>query len=780
MAQPPPVTSASPLNGLAQDVRYAIRLLLRQRRYALVAILTMAVGIGATTTLFSVTYGVLMQPLPWKNAARVVVLKETRGGNAPRFGSFSDAAYLAWTEQASTIDGIAAWSERSATLTNAGDPERIRVNAASAGIFSVLGVRPLIGSLFTVRDETSPVIVISEGLWRQRFGGDPQIVGRTVNLDGSSHVIIGVLPDDAGYPDQQVRAWVPFPVRPARDNSMSMFQALALLRPGTSPAQAAAEGTARGRFAADTGMTTMAIFGSNGPIEITAQPLRDALTADVRRPLIVLLVGVSLLLVTATANIAGLQLARATTRRREISIRAALGAGTARVTRQLLVESLIVSLAGGGAGLAVAWPLHRVLPSLLPPDFPRVAEISISATVIGFALLISVITGVLVGVLPALRVRRFDLIASLAEDSTAPVGGGGRTGTARARMLIMAGQIAIACILLVNALLLGRSFSALLSIDRGYNPSGVVIGRVSMPASTHTPARRFGVLSQVLQRLSQTPGVSSAGFTSELPLTPGGSTAAFTLRSRAGNDGIVQVQASPRIVSPRYFAAVGMRVTEGRGFSDDDTDTSAPVAVVNRAFARRYLGRQPIGATVPMGVGYQQEQEDATVIGVIDDARYLTAGNTTQPEIYYVFTQLGGGLPVSTVTLVARTTGDPAALMAPLRTAVRDADATLAAEAVTTLEDRMLRGLARPRLYAILLGGFAAFAVVVAAVGLFGVLSYTLAQRSRELAIRRALGATRVDIVRLVTGQSTGVTLAGRSEERRVGKECRSRWSPYH
>jgi putative ABC transport system permease protein len=757
--EPPPAVSSSRFSGLAQDLRYSTRLLRRQARHALLTILTMALGVGATTTLFSVAYGVLMKPLPWPHGDRIVELKEMRGGNTPRFGAFTNAAYLAWREQPTTIEHIAAWSQRVVTLTGAGEPERIRITAATASLFAVLGVRPLLGSFFDQKEEASPVIVLSEGLWRQRFGGDPAVLGRLVHLDGQAYTVVGVLADTDGYPDRQTRAVVPYSIRPTTGNYLAMFNVVAALGPGVTPAQAAAEGTARGRLAADTGMTTLAIFGNNGPIEVTAQPLRDALTADVRRPLIMLLVAVGLLLVTATANVASLQLARATTRSREMAIRAALGAGRARVTRQLLVENLLVGIAGCAAGLAMTWGFHRSLPSLLPADFPRVNELAIDAVVVTFALLVSSGTSIFVGLLPALRVHRVNLVEALADEGTALPGAGMRTRTTRARIFIMAAQVAIACVLLVGASLLGRSFAAMMDADRGYEPSGLLTARLSLPATVYPPERRFAVLSQILERLAVAPAVTDVAFTSESPLTPGGSTAAFKLTSDRGD--VVPVQASTRLASARVFSALRMRVVSGRGFSDTDTETSQPVAVVNSAFARRYLENSPIGAKLPMGVGYQSEGAESVIVGIVDDVRYLTANDTSLPEIYYCYRQLQGKLPVQVVTLLLRTSGDPASLGPMLRTVVREVDSALVAEGIMTMEDRMSRTLARPRLYAILLGSFAAFALLVAAVGLFGVLSYSVSQRLRELAVRVALGARGADILRLVLRQGLVITVAG-------------------
>lgn len=751
--------------GVLQDIRYAARLAGRQPRHALLTIVMMALGIGATTSLFSVAYGVLWKPLPWPHAGRVVVLKETRGGNPPRFGAFSNAAYLAWREQPTTIENLAAWSQRVVTLSGTIAPERIRVTAATASLFRTLGVQPLIGSLFEERDETSPVIVLSESLWRQRFGGDPGALGKIVQLDGRPHTIVGVLADGMSYPDRQSRAIVPFAVPPASGNLLSVFNAIATLGPGITAAQAAAEGTARGRFAADTGMTTEAVFGGNGPIEIAAQPITGALTAGVRLPLIVLLAAVGLLLLTATANVASLQLARATTRGREMAIRAALGAGSLRVTRQLLAESLLLGSTGGLLGVALTIVLQRSTPSLLPADFPRVDDLAINATVIGFALILTAGTSIAFGLLPALNIRKSNLVEALASEGTAPAGAGMQARTARVRMVIMTAQVAVACVLLVGASLLGRSFMALLNADRGFDPSDVLSARLTMPESLYgSQERRFELIDGILNQLRTLPGVTEASFTSELPLTRGGSTAAFTMKSPTAQGGVVTAQASPRIVSPRYFSTLQMRAVAGRTFSDADTESAERVVVVNQSFARRYLGDSWLGSKLPVA-GYATGGDGnltATVIGVLDDVRYVSAQDqASQPEMFYSYRQMDRRLPVQTVTVLLRSSGDPAAVAGQLQSVIRQADERLVADVILPLEQRLLTTLARPRLYSVLLASFAGFALLTATLGLFGLLSYSVSQRARELALRAALGADRISIVRLMLRQGLTVTVAG-------------------
>jgi putative ABC transport system permease protein len=431
------------------------------------------------------------------------------------------------------------------------------------------------------------------------------------------------------------------------------------------------------------------------------------------------------------------------------------------VTRQLAIENLLLGFAGGLAGLVVAWWLHRLIPSVVPSDFPRVDDFKISAAIVLFVAFASVTASLICGLLPALYVRSLRLVDSLSENGSAAVGPRKNARTMQVRMLIIAAQLAIACMLLISASLLSRSFIALLNADRGYSPSGVSTARLSLPESLYAPERRYTIVDEILQRLKSAPGVVRASFTSELPLSPGGSTAALTVKAPRADGGLITAQASPRIVSPQYFRVMGMRIIQGRGFEDSDTQTSPPVAIVNRTFAKRYLSDSPLSATVPMGAGYQNADANATVVGVVDDVHYLSLAEPTQPEIYYSYLQLRHRVATPVMTLVVQTAGSSSEFVSTLRAIVREADASLAADAVSTMEERMLRGLARPRLYAFLLGGFAAFAIAIAGVGLFGSLSYVVAQRSRELALRTALGAKQIDIVWQVLRQGMTVAAAG-------------------
>jgi predicted permease len=741
--------------GIVQDLRYAMRLLRRQAGFSLLVIGTMTAGIAATTLLFSVTYGVLMKPLPWPDADRLVLLEETRGGNRPRFNSFSNAAYLAWREQPATIEEIAAWSPRQLTLTGVGEPTRIRAVASTASLFRTLAVHPLAGSLFEDADETSQrgdVVVLSERLWRERFGGDAAALGRTIELEGRPHRIIGVLPDRAAYPDRDTLAWVPFRVNPTTGGLMSMFEAIARLRPGTAVAQAGDEATARALAAPappNLEMTVRAIFGASGAVRVSATPLREALTSDVRRPLIVLLIAVGLLFAAATANVASLQLTRSMTRSREMAIRGALGAGSVRVTRQLVIENGVLALGGGAAGVAVAAALHRLLPSLLPPDFPRLPDLAFDLPVALFALVVSSLAGVAVGLVPARRARQLDLVRALSEDGAGSSGLAGAR-TARLRAIIMAGQVAVACVLLVGASLLGRSFIALVTADRGFDPSNVLIARVQLPSFAYPDHRRAQLIDAIVERLRAIPGVAAASYSDGPPLGIYGGTA-FMLDDR-------RVTAASRTVTPGYLAAMGIRILEGRDFTADDVATSRPVFIVNRSFAQRYLGPRPVGQRVR---GWVREGRDHwEIIAVVDDVRHR--GVTEPPELEIYRYRERDDLRVSTSpTVIVRTSGDPGALAPTFRAIVQQQDASVVIDSIGTMEDRVLASLAKPRLYAILLGGFALFALLVAGVGLLGTLSFAVAQRSREFAVRAAVGARGVDLVRLVVRQALVVGLAG-------------------
>lgn len=754
------------------DIRFAARMLRKQPGFALVAVLTMAMGIGAATTLFSVTYGVLMKPLPWPDSDRLVRIIETRQGREPRVrGTMSNGPYHEWVADHSTIEAIGGWLYQGASAMQIGGGDAITIPTVTMtpSMFTVLGARPLLGRLFVDDDQptgpaqtTKRVIILSYGLWREQFGGQPDVIGQIVQLDGKPVPVVGVMPREFAFPDRTTRAWTPWlppPVLGRGVLSMSIFSALARLKHDVTPAQAAAEATARARNAPDPGMTAVALFGGSGPAEIRAVPAIDLMTADVRPALVVLLAAVVLLLATATANVASLQLARAAGRRREIAIRAAVGAATARLVRQLIVESAMIGAGGGAVGVALTIALHRALPSLLPADFPRVDAVAVDWRILLFATALSMAASVACGLLPAWHARRVDLVTTLSEDGSAPVGAGIRTGTARTRTLIMAGQLAVSCVLLVAAALLTRSFVALLHVDRGYDPANVLTARVSIPAE-YSMERRITLLEQAAARLRPLPGVREAAFGNALPFLTSGGYRGFKMRPPIDPSLEVEVNTMQRVVSAGYFGALGLRVTAGRALKDSDVMTSPQVIVVNRSFAAKYLGAQPIGAVVP-NLGMCRGNTDRwEVVGVVDDMQQ-GAISDVQAEVFLPVRQVGCANALSQAIVVVRSTGDPLAYAAALRDAVREQAPALPLDSIMTMDQRVMTALAKPRLYAVVLAGFACFAVAIAAVGVFGVLSYSVAQRAREIGVRTALGARPSDIARLVLRQVAIVAAAG-------------------
>lgn len=756
-----------------QDARHGLRLLRREPGFALVAILTIALSVGATTTLFSVADGVLLKPLGWPESDRLVRITETRSGRPARIrGTITNGTFLAWRDDSSLLEGIGAYGTSVVTaVPGGGEPARLQIGRVTPSMLAILKVQPVRGRLFQVDDApmggtgrmpTATSVILSYGLWQQWFGGRDDVLGRDLQFDGLTVSVVGVMPRGFTFPDPETRAWTPMPVGSVVSDQggrrIQIFSALARLRPGVTPARAAAEGTARARTAPDPGFAAVAMFGVSAPPEIAATPAVEAMTADVRPAILVLLAAVGLLMATATANVASLQLARATTRRREMAVRAAIGAGAARLTRQLVVESSIIGGAGGLAGVMLAVALHRAIPSLLPADFPRVADIAIDLRVLGFAIAASIAVSVACGWLPAMQARRIDLVEALAADGASSTGGAWRSRTGRLRAIIMAGQVAAACVLLVGAALLARSFTALMHADRGYDPANVLSARVDLPAS-YTAARRVAFADALVERLRAVPGVTHAAAGNALPFLSLGGSFGFGMPSPRDPAIRQKAQTMTRVVGPDYFQALRLRVVQGRPLTDGDTLNSRPVIVVNRTFAAQYLGSTPLGARVPMPFG--EGRPDCDVVGVVEDMRQSDVTEPQSPELFASYRQMPARLMNAPLVIVARAAGDPTALVPTLRAAVRERDPLLVVDSIMTMEERVVSSLAKPRIYALLLGGFAVFALAIAGVGLFGVLSYSVAQRSREIGVRTALGAQPRDIVALVLRQAVMVAGTG-------------------
>jgi predicted permease len=744
----------------------------REPGYAAIAVLAIALGIGATTTLFSVTYGVLLKPLPWPEPDRLVRLEERRGGRTGRIPwTITNGTYLAWQES-STVDAIGGWMSISSTFNDGGEPERVRLGRVTPTVFTVLGARALVGRVFDARDAATRqvnTVILSHGFWQRRFGGAADIVGRSVRLDSLPYTVVGVMPPAFVFPDRETEVWIPSHVPQVYSDegksiSLQIFGAIARMRPGVAPAHVAAEGTARARAARDPGTTALALFGSADPPTITATPALDVVIAEVRPPIRVLLAAVLLLFGTAVASVATVQLARVAKRRREMTVRAALGASTARLARQWLTESVVTGIVGGVLGMAGARLLIELLPAVLPADFPRLSDITLDWRVALASTTATLAAIAVCGLVPALQARRIDLVQSLADDNLAPVGAGVRTPVARLRAAMMAGQIAVACVLLIGAGLLGRSVQSLIHVDRGYDPDNLLTARLPLPSGS-TYAKSGALLQGVADRLRALPGVTHASFGNALPLVSAGGLSGFNVRLPRDPSTLARVQTLHRTVDPGYLTAMGLRLRAGRLLTDRDTETSQPVLVVNKSFADQYLGNDPIGRRLPLSL---YRQADWEIVGVVEDmqqggvetGRFISTTDSAQPEMFSSYRQFGE-MRLDGIFFIARAAGNPSALAPAVRAIVRERAPTLVLDSVMTMEDRLMSSLSRPRAYAFVLGAFATFALVIAVVGLFGVLSYSVAQRSREIGVRTALGAQTVDIVALVLRSGLAITAAG-------------------
>lgn len=754
------------------DFLYGLRILRSRPAYAAMTILTIALGVGAVTTLFSVAYGVLIRPLPWGHADGLVRLTETRGGKEGRIaGTILNGTYLAWAEAPHTIESIGAYREASMTLTGAGDATRLTIAAVTPSMLEMLKVRPDRGRIFEDaegrRGQTNAAI-LSRGLWEQRFGAREDVLGQTLMLDGNAYQIVGVLPRAFRFPSAEAQAWIPWYIQPVDGpngvKSGTIMRAVARLAAGVTPAQAAAEGTARATAAPDAGPVGMALFGGRDPIQIGVRDARESAAADVRPAILTLLVAAALLFVTAIANVANMQLARATARHRELTIRAALGAGTGRLARQLLTENAIVGVLGSALGLALTFGFHAVLPALLPAGFPRIDAIAIDGRVLAFTLMLSLITSVAGGVLPLFQARRLELARSLA-DGSASSGGAGRGRLASVRALIVASQVAVTCVLVIGAMLLARSFAAQIHADRGYDPANLLTASIPFPPA-YPVERREQSLARILERLRSHPGVTHAAVSTGLPLVSTGGFAAFTFPSPLRGGATVDVETIRRVVTPDYFDALGIRVRAGRPITAADTAGAPRAVVVNRSFVAKYLDNMPIERAVGFSLGTDavrvtKARVEAFIVGVVDDLKQDRPGDPPQAEMFVPFAQMPGVSLGPQAYVMARTTDDPARHIEALRTALREEDPTLALDAVMTMDQRVGASLARPRMYAVLFVGFAGFALVIAGAGLFGVLSHTVAQRSRELAVRSALGASRGAVIGVALRQMAIAMAAG-------------------